>query len=201
VRTTVALVLLALVAAPAGGQTTARVSVGVMSGTTLLKDQVVAGTDIVVATVVAPTVAVGLAFPTGAGYRVIVEGQYGKSNINYTEATGPPTNATLGTLARLGLVGMVDGPLANGFRWQLGGGRIFYEPGQRQGIFADDAPSFWLVSAGATLERPLSPALSFIATARYDYHQFTTASLTAHAFQMSQSINRLGIFAGIERRF
>jgi hypothetical protein len=194
-----ALALLAALASSASAQLTVRVSAGATTRTTLVTDVVVSGgDDIAVAASAAPLVALGAWLPTGAGYRIDAELQYSRAALDYSEGS---TTADLGHLSRIAATAFLDGPISHGLRWQLGGGRIIEQASPSTGIFNDGSASFWVAALGVTWEHPLAERINLVATARYDYHEFTTPALVSHAFASTQSINRLGLMLGVERTF
>ncbi len=192
-----AMAVLACWVAPLAGQATVRLTVGATYSSTLARDQIVADRNLYLHTAVAPTIAAGVALATGGGYRVIVEGQYAHASIYLTEDSA---RANLWGLGTASVVALFDGPLARHVRWQVGGGRIFYQSAQRAGLFADGNPSAWLFAAGASWTHPIGSGLAALATLRYTVHGFVTNSLRASGFQQSQTVNRLALLLGLERQ-
>ena len=182
-------------ATPLAAQATVRLGVGATIGTSIVHDQVIVGRDIAVRPGVAPSLAVGVSYPTGGGYRVSLEGRVDHASMQYTELN---TTADLGPYTTMSVVALVGGPVAHDVRWQIGGGRIGYHPAERRGIFSEGGSSFWMFAAGVSWSHPVGRGLSVLASARYDLHQFITPALRARDFQQSEAVSRLGLFAGVE---
>ncbi len=191
------LVMLASGAVPLSGQATVRLTLGATYSSTLARDQIVADRNLYLHTSVAPTVAAGVSLPTGRGYRVVLEGEYAHSSVYMTEDSARSNLWGLGTAT---LLALLDGPLTKSVRWEVGGGRIFYLPAERIGLFQSGGPGAWTFAAGASWARPISPHLAVLATLRYTLHDFTTATLKASGFQQSESVHRVGLLIGLERR-
>lgn len=177
-------------------QATVRLSAGATVGTALVKDNL--GGPITLKPAVAPTVAVAISHPTGRGYALTLEGQFGTSSLQVDD---DGTKDDLGTLRTLGVLVLLEGPIAKDFRWQAGAGALMYRPSEKQGVFLDDSPTRWLLAAGATWSRALSPSLRLVVTGRYDFHTFTTRHLDAVGYSQFTTVQRGGLFAGVERGF
>lgn len=182
--------------ARAVAQTAVRLSVGATKGSNLIRDDL--GGVITLGPAIAPTIALAISHPVGHGYRMVVEGQFGSSTLQVNDAG---TQDDLGALRTLGLALLLDGSIAGTLRWQAGGGALRYRPTIRQGAFLDDAPTRWLLIAGATWSRPLSNTIELVATARYDFSTFTTRHLSTVGYSQFTTVQRGGLFLGLERKF
>lgn len=177
-------------------QTSLRLSAGATLGTPLVRDDL--GGEIVVKAAVAPTVALAVSHPVGHGYRMMLEGSVGSSTLKVTDKG---VEDELGTLRTLGLNFLLDGPIRNTLRWQAGAGALLYRPSEQQGIFLDDSPTRWLLALGASWSRTLSGQFDLVVNARYDYSTFTTKHLDRVGYSQFTTVQRVGLFAGVERRF
>lgn len=183
-------------AAGASAQTSLRLSAGATLGTPLVRDDL--GGAITVKPAVAPTIALAAAHPVGHGYRMILEAAVGSSTLQVTDKG---VNDELGALRTLGLALLLDGPIRKSLRWQAGAGALMYRPSEQQGIFLDDSPTRWLLAVGASWSRPLSATIDLVVNARYDYSTFTTRHLDKLGYSQFTTVQRVGLFAGVERRF
>lgn len=177
-------------------QTGVRLSLGATKGSDLISDDL--GGAITLAPAIAPTIALAVSHPVGHGYRMVVEGQFGSSTLQVNDAG---TQDELGTLRTLGLALLLDGSIAGTLHWHAGGGALLYRPTIRQGVFLDDTPTRWLLIAGATWSRPLTTTIEMVATARYDFSTFTTRHLSTVGYSQFTSVQRGGLFLGLERKF
>lgn len=183
-------------AGTAAAQASVRLSLGAVAGSALVRDNI--GGPITLKPGVAPTLLLAVTHPVGLGYRLILEGQRGSSTLRVTD---DGVDDGLGTLRTLGLVLLLDGPVSKSLRWQVGGGALLYRPAERQGIFLDDAPNRWLLTAGTSWSHPVGTMLDLVVNARYDYSTFTTKHLDKIGYSQFTTVQRLGLFAGLERRF
>lgn len=177
-------------------QTAVRFSAGATVWSPLVNDDL--GGPITLQPAVAPTLALAVSHPVGQGYRMALEGQFGTSILNVDDSG---VTDELGTLRTLGVVVLLDGPIASTFRWHAGGGALFYRPTEAQGVFLDGSLSRWLLVAGATWSKRVANELDLVATARYDFSTFTTSHLIDIGYSQSTSVHRGGIFLGLERTF
>jgi len=177
-------------------QTAVRVSAGATVWSPLVNDNL--GGPITLRPAIAPTLALNVSHPVGQGYRMALEGQFGTSTLNVDDSGATDD---LGTLRTLGLVVLLDGPIASTFRWHAGGGALFYKPTDPQGVFLDGSLSRWLLVAGATWSKRVAAELELVATARYDFSTFTTSHLSDVGYSQFTSVHRGGLFLGLERTF
>jgi hypothetical protein len=182
--------------AQASGQSSLRLSAGATLGTSLVNDDL--GGEITLKPAVAPTLALAVAHPVGLGYRMVLEGSVGSSTLKVTDKG---VEDELGALRTMGLTLLLDGPVRGRVRWQAGAGALLYRPAEKQGVFLDGAPTRWLLALGASWSRPLSGALELVANVRYDYSTFTTKHLDQVGYSQFNTVHRVGLFAGVERRF
>lgn len=182
--------------APLAGQSVVRLTGGVTYSSKLIDDGIL-GTKVQPA--LAPAVGLSVALPTGKGpYRVVLEGDYRSSQLRATDSEAV-TN--LGRLATIDLLVLGEGPLRDHFRWQFGGGAVFYSPSNQHGLFADGSERRWVISGGVTWTQTLSPDFNVIVVGRADFHEFTTPALQSRGYAQSQGVRRFGIQAGLERKF
>ncbi len=190
------LLALLLPVVPAGGQAFVRAGVGVTGSSAFVKDFI--ATPITTKQSVAPTGLVLVGWRLPSGYRFGLEGRYVRG-IWTVDDNG--TSDDLGRLATLEIALMADGPIAGAFRWEAAAGKLRYMPGQEIGLFARGGPSRWMLGAGATWTRPLTPALGLVLGARYDYHGFNSDQLQSYSYSRSQTVHRLGLTIAVERGF
>lgn len=191
-----ALASLLAAAGIACAQSTVRLSAGASLSTPLVRDQL--GGPITLKPGIAPTIAIAVTHPVGLGYRLMLEGQFSTSKL---EVTDRGAKDDLGTLRTIGALLLLDGPISGALHWQAGGGALAYRPADKLGVFADDSPTRWLLAAGANWARPLTANLNLLLTARYDYSTFTTKRLDRVGYSQFTTVQRVGLFAGVERRF
>jgi hypothetical protein len=165
-------------------------------GTALVTDQL--GGPVSLGTGVPVTAALSLAHPIGTGYRALVEVRAGRGSL-HAENNGE--SSTIPGLTTVGVMLLVDGPLANRVRWELGAGLLSYRPSERSGVFGQGGPTPWLLGAGLNWTRPLSGSFDLVANGRYDFHQFRSRQLDSRGYTQYQSVHRLGLGVGIERSF
>lgn len=188
-----------LAAAPMAAQVAVRLGVGV-TGATPLADDVAYLTDVIsLKSGVAPTVALSVAHPFADGkYHVRLEGRFTTASLTSTTADGEREVTDLRTLA---LTAFLEGRLRGNVRWQVGGGQLLYRPAERRGVFRDDAPAKWLAAAGASWTRPIGRDLELVVNARWDMHEFSTLALRRAGWSLGQTVHRVGLTLGAERRF
>ena len=169
--------------------------VGAVGASDLLRD--VLGTEIPVRQSIAPMIALGGSVPISPGYRVGLEAVVSSGSF-HSEELGVDTD--LGTLRTGSLLLNLEGVIAPGFRWRAGAGTISYWPADDEGIFARGGTTRWLAGIGADYRRPVLPAWDLMASARYDYHRFTTEELKQRGFSGEQSVGRVSLSVGLGRR-
>jgi hypothetical protein len=186
-----------LAAAPLSAQVTGRLSAGVTSSSSIVVDGTL---NTKLRPALAPTVTAAFSIPTGKGpYRATVEASYSRSRLNVTDADSIHDQlASVGTATTELLV---DGPIRGELHWQAGGGMIFYLPSERQGVFQDGGTHRWIVGGGLILTHPLTATMDLTITGRVDTHNFTTAVLQARDFGIAQSVQRVALLVGVNRRF
>ncbi len=190
------IVLAAVVSSPLTAQTSVRVTGGPTVGTALATDQLAGPVSI--GTGVVPTIAIALAQPIGTDYRALVEVRAGRGSLR---ADSNGEESTIPGLTTVGVMLLVDGPLAHRVRWEVGAGVLSYRPKERSGLFSQGGPTPWMLGAGITWTRPLSGALDLALNGRYDFHQFRSRQLDSRGYTQYQSVHRIGLGVGIERSF
>ncbi len=90
--------------------------------------------------------------------------------------------------------------MTGALRWQVGGGAIFYQPSENQGVFLDGPTQRWLLAGGIVFSHPLSGHLKLIVSGRVDAHSFTTdVTRCARLLAGSQGVQRFGLRVGLEK--
>ena len=136
--------------------------------------------------------------PVGLGYRLVLEGQFASSSLKVTDNG---VKDDLGALRTIGALLLLDGPIRGALRWQAGAGALAYRPARKLGVFADDSPTRWLLAAGANWSRSLTADIDLVVGARYDFSTFTTKRLDRVGYSQFTTVSRVGLSAGVERRF
>ena len=184
---------------PAGAQRTVRLTLGATRSSDLAHDAILDNTVLKLA--VAPSATVGVAVPINAAgsYRLVMEAAYGTSKMTASDSTGGTSD--LGSLATITTSAMVDGRLHEALRWQLGAGILFYRPASRSGVFLDGPTHRYLATAGVSWTRPITPGLDLLVLGRYSFQEFITPILVTRGYSSYQTVHRLGLHVGVERRF
>jgi hypothetical protein len=186
--------LLAAGAPPAHAQVSYVVRVGAVGASRLLRDFVT--TPITVRESIAPMLALGGSLPVAPNVRAGLEATVASGGFHSTE-NGSDTD--LGTLRTGSLTAFLEGPVYQRLRWHVGLGGITYWPADETGIFARGGTTRFLAGAGADYRHPVNPRWDVIASARYDYHRFSTDELEARGFSHSQAVGRVSLSVGIAR--
>jgi hypothetical protein len=186
--------LLAAGAPPAHAQAGYFARVGAVGASRLLRDFVTA--PITVRQSIAPMLALGASLPVGPGFRAGLEATVASGSFHSSE-NGADTD--LGTLRTGSLTAFLEGPVYERLRWHAGLGGITYWPADEAGIFARGGTTRFLAGAGADYRYPLNPRWDVMASARYDYHRFSTKELTARGFSHTQAVGRVSLSVGIAR--
>jgi hypothetical protein len=187
---------LLLVAGPGAlrAQTDYYARLGLVGAGTLLRD--VLGTEITVRQSIAPMAAIGASMPISPGYRAGVEATFASGGFD-AEQGGSDTD--LGTIRTGSVLVGLDGPIWKTVRWRVGMGGLFYWPAQDSGIFLQGGPMRFLAGAGVDWRRPVMPSWDLMASARYDFHRFTTDELKRRGFSQSQGVSRISLSVGLAR--
>ena len=188
------LLLLAAGAHPVRAQANYFVRVGAVGASKLLQDFIT--NQITVKQSIAPMVAFGGSLPVGTGYRAGVEATVASGGFHSTEND---VDTDLGTLRTGTLTAFLEGPVVERLRWHVGLGGIAYSAGDESGIFAQGGTTGFLAVGGADYRYPVHSKWDLIASARYDYHRFTTDGLEARGFSHSQGVGRVSLSVGIAR--
>ncbi len=184
-------------AAPAlRAQTEYYARIGAVGATDLLHDAIV--TELTVRQSIAPMAAIGGSLPIGPkGYRVNLEATFTSGTFHRNE---DGSRSDIGTL-RTGTVLLgLEGPVAKQVRWRAGVGAIRYFPADREGIFLSGGTTRFLAGAGIDYRRPLFSNWDLMASARYDFHRFRTATLEDRGFAQAQAVSRASLSLGLSRR-
>lgn len=169
--------------------------VGAVGATDLLRDVIVS--EITVRQSIAPMVALGGSVPIGRpGYRAGLEAAFASGGFD-SEEDG--VEADLGTLRTASVMLALEGPIAGDFRWRAGGGALLYLPAEDAGIFEQGGTTRWLAGAGVDWRRQVMARWDLMASARYDYHRFTTEELERRGFSHTQPVNRISLSLGLAR--
>jgi hypothetical protein len=177
------------------GQTDYYARLGAVGASDLLRDVIV--DEITVRQSIAPMLALGASLPVGpGGYRLGLEGMLASGKFHSRESD---EDADLGTLRTAGLLLNLEGPLRAGLRWRLGLGGLKYWPSEDEGVFRGGGPIRFLVGAGIDYRRPVLAAWDFMASARYDFHRFTTDELDRRGFSQTQGVSRVSLSVGLAR--
>ena len=193
------LILAVAVMHRAGAQRTVHLALGLTRSSDLAHDATLDNTVLKLA--LAPGATIGLGWPINAAgtYRVIFEAGYGTSKMSASDSTGGTSD--LGSVATITTSAMLDGRVRGALRWQAGAGILFYRPAEHSGVFLEGAVHRYLLSGGLSWTRPLTPDLSLLVLGRYSFQEFITPTLVARGYSSYQTVHRLGLHAGVERRF
>jgi hypothetical protein len=186
--------LLAAGAPPAHAQVSYYARVGAIGASRLLRDFVTA--PITVRQSIAPMLALGASLPLAPTVRGGLEATLASGGFHSTERG---TDTDLGTLRTGSLTAFLEGPIYRRLRWHAGLGGITYGPADETGIFARGGTTRFLAGAGADYRHPVNPRWDVIASARYDYHRFSTKELESRGFSHSQAVGRVSLSVGIAR--
>lgn len=168
--------------------------IGAIGASTLIRDVIVS--EITVRQSIAPMVALGGSLPIGPDYRAGLEVTLSSGGFHSDDGIGETDLGTLRTgSALLGL----EGPLATSLRWRAGIGGILYSPSEDQGIFLQGGTTRFLAGAGLDYRRPAFSSWDFMASARYDYHRFSTDELDRRDFSQRQAVSRVSLSVGLAR--
>lgn len=184
---------------PAGAQRTVRLALGVTRSSALAHDAILDNTVLKLA--LAPSATVGVAFPINAAgsYRLVMEAAYGTSKMTASDSTGGTSD--LGSLATITTSAMVDGYLRGALRWQVGAGILFYRPANHSGVFLEGPIHRYLATGGMSWTHPITADLNLLVLGRYSFQEFITPILVARGYSSYQTVHRLGLHVGVERRF
>jgi hypothetical protein len=179
---------------PLAAQTDYYARIGAIGASNLLRDVIVS--EITVRQAIAPMVALGGSLPIGPGYRAGLEATFSSGGF-HSEEGGVETD--LGTLRTASLLVGLEGPIAARFRWRAGLGALRYWPSEESGIFQQGGATRWLAGTGVDYRRPALRQWDLLASARYDYHRFTTDELERRGFSQTQAVSRVSLSLGLAR--
>jgi hypothetical protein len=168
--------------------------VGVIGASKLMRDVII--DDISVRQSIAPMLALGASLPIGPGYRAGVEATFASGSYHQEE---DGAESDLGTLTTGSLLLGFDGPIVPSVRWGAGAGAILYWPSEDAGIFLQGGTTKFLAGFGVDYRRPVMTKWDLMASARYDYHRFTTEELERRGFSQNQPVSRVSLSVGLAR--
>jgi hypothetical protein len=195
-RTTLLLALLLPAGVPGlQAQTEYYARAGAVGASDLVRDVIV--NEITVRQSIAPMIAVGGSLPLGErGYRAGIEATLASGGFHSREA-GADTD--LGTIRTGTLMLDLEGPILRQLHWRLGLGGIKYWPREDSGIFLQGGSLRLLAGAGLDYRHPVLPRWDLMASARYDFHRFTTDELDRRGFGQTQGVSRVSLSVGLSR--
>jgi hypothetical protein len=167
---------------------------GVTGASTLLEDAIVG--EVRVEQSLAPTLALGAGLRLAPNLGAGLELGLASGSFHREETLGDFDLGTLRTLsALLNLNGRLIGPLD----WRGGVGMLTFLPSDKTGIFRRGGGSRFLVGGGVDYRRPAFSHWDLMASARYDYHRFSTDELVARGFTQGQGVQRISLSVGLAR--
>jgi hypothetical protein len=169
--------------------------VGAVGASTLVRDAI--GDEIRVRQSIAPMVALGASLPFSPGYRAGLEATLASGGFDAEQDGIGETD--LGTLRTASLLLGLDGPISSSVRWRAGIGGLIYWPSEESGVFLQGGPVRFLAGAGVDWRRPVLASWDLIASARYDFHRFTTDELEGRGFSQAQGVSRISLSIGLAR--
>ena len=144
---------------------------------------------------VAPTLVGGFGHSIAPRYRAGVEVAVSSGGLHSEYGS---VRSDLGSLRTASVLGLLDGGMGAGVRWQAGLGFLHYFAGDDAGLLASSTTRL-LVGGGLDYRRPLVRAFDLTVAARYDFHRFTSPALTAHGYSGAQGVQRVSLAIGIAR--
>jgi hypothetical protein len=187
--------ILVLAGAPGlDAQTDYYARVGVIGASKLMRDDIVS--EITVRQSIAPMLALGASLPIGRGYRAGIEGTFASGSYHQEE---DGVESDLGTLRTGSVMLDLEGPLAEHLRWRAGAGAILYWPSEETGLFLEGGGTRFLAGVGVDYRRQVMAKWDLMASARYDYHRFTTEEMENRGFSPAQPVNRVSLSVGLAR--
>lgn len=144
-----------------------------------------------------PTLIAGLGHSIAPRYRAGLElaASSGGLHSEYGSVRGD-----LGSLRTASLLGLLDGGIAAGVRWQAGIGFLHYFAGDEAGLLASGTTRL-LVGGGLDYRRPLVGTFDLTIAGRYDFHRFTSPALRAHGYSGAQGVQRVSLTIGLARGY
>jgi hypothetical protein len=165
---------------------------GVIGASKLMRDDIVS--EITVRQSIAPMLALGASLPLGPGYRAGMEATFASGSY-HQEETG--VESDLGTLRTGSVMLGLEGPIAAFIRWRAGAGVLLYWPSEETGIFLKGGTTKFLAGVGVDYRRPVMTKWDLMASARYDYHRFTTEEMEDRGFSPAQPVSRVSLSVGL----
>jgi hypothetical protein len=191
------LLLVALLAAAVphrlAAQTDYYVRAGVTAWSTLVSDFI--AQDVRTKPAAGPTLFAGLGHSIAPRYRAGIEIAASSGGLHSEYGT---VRGDLGSLRTASLLGLLDGAIGAGLRWQAGLGFLHYFAGDEAGLLASGTTRL-LVGGGLDFRRPLLAAFDLTIAARYDFHRFTSPALQSHGYSGAQGVQRVSLSIGLAR--
>ena len=187
---TLGAVLVAVLAAPGPAllaQLAARVHVGAIASTALMRDSI--NRPILVEPGTALAAALGVGWQVSP--RIRADGELVVARADVTTREGA-TERTINTVTTVSLTAGITVPVVDRATARVGVGGIRYFPADEVGVFARGGASSVMGSAAVTYRWPVSPRVAVGAEVRYDLHTFTTAELETHGFTGAHTVHRVG---------
>jgi hypothetical protein len=186
---------------PLAAQATVRLAAGATMSTSLIQDGSLFSR---LTPTVAPDVSLAVSYPTGPGYRVVLEADLRHAGLDAVDNDPREPDYQfkdrIGSLTTVDALLLVEGQVFGPLRWQAGGGVVFYRPGEREGVFQDGGTHRWVIAGGLAWTHPMGPRWNALVQGRVDHQGFTTPTLVDRGYGESQSVQRLSLQLGVERR-
>jgi hypothetical protein len=174
-------------------QTDYYVRAGVTAWSTLVSDFI--AQDVRTKPAAGPTLFAGLGHSIAPRYRAGIELAASSGGLHSEYGT---VHGDLGALRTASVLGLLDGAIGAGVRWQAGLGFLHYFAGDEAGLLSSGTTRL-LVGGGLDFRRPLLAAFDLTIAARYDFHRFTSPALRSHGYSGAQSVQRVSLSIGLAR--
>ena len=195
-KTSLVLLLLVAVAAPAHAQLDYYGRIGATGSSALVRDVLFEPFE--TSQGIAPTLVAGISIPVGTENRLGLEGSLVSGSLRASSESGGG-DVDLGRLTTLSALANAEGTVAGPFRWRIGIGLIKYLPGEKAGLFRQGGPLRYFVGGGFDFRRPTFGRWDLMISARYDFHRFTTEELRDRGFTQAQVVQRGSLTFGLAR--
>ena len=195
-KTSLVLLLLVAVAAPAHAQLDYYGRIGATGSSPLVRDVLFEPFE--TSQGIAPTLVAGVSIPVGTENRLGLEGSLVSGSLRASPENGG-ADVDLGRLTTLSAMANAEGTVSGPFRWRIGIGLIKYMPSEKAGLFAQGGPLRYFVGGGLDFRRPTFGSWDLMISARYDFHRFTTEELRDRGFTQAQGVQRGSLTFGLAR--
>jgi hypothetical protein len=192
-----ALLLVAITAAPAQAQATYYVRGGVAWSSDIVRDVFTA--PVTTRPGLAPTVFAGVDFALSPRYALGLEASAATASLSTTTPSIPDSDIDQGRIWTLGALLNMSGDLAASLGWRAGLGVLHYSGPSDAGIFAQGGTTRALFGAGLDYRLAEGRSWNPVVSLRYDYHRFVTDELRAQGFGLEQGVNRISLSIGVTR--